>query len=175
MIWTEGLVDTHKKLAYKIWLGRGVILRNRIHVPVIDKNGLRCWTFWLCLIQQSHLADISWLVFWCFNCYFCNEEWNCSVDNRGVYSGKYDCLLLPKNLAFHWNVTKNIVGLSIKVAKADEAIGSGLWWPDVGSVCPVTSICLIFYCWVVCSFFRRGWVHRLNNINVTETNIYCIG
>ena len=33
-------MDTHKKLAYKIWLGRRVILRNRIHVRVIDKNGL---------------------------------------------------------------------------------------------------------------------------------------
>ena len=36
---------------------------------------------------------------------------------RGVYSGKYDCLVLPKNRSFYGKQAKTVMSLDLNVAK----------------------------------------------------------
>ena len=66
--------------------------------------------------------------------------------SRGVYSGKSDCLVLPKNKSFYGKPAKTVMFLDWKVAK-------NLWRsrvstkqrPDLDSAClktPITTFCL---------------------------------
>ena len=47
----------------------------------------------------------------------CSEQHVCSSESRGVYSKKFDCLVLPKNLAFYGKPAKTFMRLDSKVAE----------------------------------------------------------